>query len=121
MFARISLALIAFVVAGAEPAVGYLGCSNYCECAMEPSRNLVAFVQDRLKQQDLYKKAADGILGPETKSAILAYRRKNHLPETSAIDIPFLQALLGSDYREVAALGDRLALCGPRGRSSSAR
>lgn len=52
--------------------------------------------QTQLKQQGLYKGKVDGIVGPETKTAISEYQKKEGLPQTASLDQQTLQHLMST-------------------------
>lgn len=52
--------------------------------------------QTELKQQGLYKGKVDGILGPETKTAISKYQKKEGLPQTASLDEQTRQHLMST-------------------------
>jgi hypothetical protein len=58
-----------------------------------PPDQVIANVQSALQQQGYYQGEVDGLLGPQTRSAIADYQRANGLVETAAIDQPTLQSL----------------------------
>jgi hypothetical protein len=58
-----------------------------------PPDQVIANVQAALQQQGYYQGEVDGLLGPQTRSAIADYQRANGLVETAAIDQPTLESL----------------------------
>ncbi|MBV9007585.1 MAG: peptidoglycan-binding protein [Verrucomicrobia bacterium] len=50
-------------------------------------------VQEALAQQGYYNGPIDGILGPETRDAILRFQADHGLAATAAIDEPTLDSL----------------------------
>lgn len=58
-----------------------------------PPDQVVANVQDTLRQQGHYKGEVDGLLGSPTRTAIADYQRGHGLYETSTIDRPTSQSL----------------------------
>src|SRR6266487_3513941 len=58
-----------------------------------PPDQVIANVQASLQQQGYYQGEVDGLLGPQTRSAIADYQRANGLAETAAIDQPTLESL----------------------------
>lgn len=55
--------------------------------------DVTAQVQEALAQQGYYYGAIDGVLGPETRDAILRFQADNGLATTAAIDEPTLDTL----------------------------
>jgi peptidoglycan hydrolase-like protein with peptidoglycan-binding domain len=58
--------------------------------------NAVKQAQEALKSEGFYKGAVDGILGPETKTAISHFQNAKGLPQTSTLDQQTLSALQSS-------------------------
>jgi hypothetical protein len=58
-----------------------------------PPDQVIANVQTALQQQGYYQGEVDGLLGPQTRSAVADYQRANGLAETAAIDQPTLESL----------------------------
>jgi hypothetical protein len=58
-----------------------------------PPDQVIANVQAALQQQGYYQGEVDGLLGPQTRSALADYQRANGLAETAAIDQPTLESL----------------------------
>jgi Putative peptidoglycan binding domain len=58
-----------------------------------PPDQVVANAQAALRPQGYYQAEADGLLGPNTRAAIVNYQRDHGLYETSTIDRPTLQSL----------------------------
>ena len=56
-------------------------------------------VQSQLARRGYYKGAMDGKFGPETKSALQRFQRKQGIKETGLIDEPTLAALGFTDHR----------------------
>ena len=50
-------------------------------------------IQEKLKQEKLYKGNADGKWGPETEQAVKEYQQKNNLPATGDADQQTLSKL----------------------------
>lgn len=69
-----------------------------------PSAGLsVAQVQQHLYDLGYHEVGrADGIMGPRTRGAILAFRDDHGLPLAPVIDVTFVDALLGAEPRQVA-------------------
>lgn len=51
--------------------------------------------QQQLKSQGLYRGAVDGVMGPETQTALMAFQREHNLPQTAQLDQQTLSALNG--------------------------
>ena len=51
--------------------------------------------QQQLKSQGLYRGAVDGVMGPETQTALMAFQREHSLPQTAQLDQQTLSALNG--------------------------
>jgi hypothetical protein len=58
-----------------------------------PPDQVIANVQTALQQQGYYQGEVDGLLGPQTRSAVADYQRANGLAKTAAIDQPTLESL----------------------------
>ncbi|PYK20116.1 MAG: hypothetical protein DME55_03165 [Verrucomicrobia bacterium] len=58
-----------------------------------PPDQVIANVQTALQEQGYNPGEVDGLLGPQTRSAIADYQRANGLAETAAIDQPTLESL----------------------------
>jgi hypothetical protein len=58
-----------------------------------PFDQIVADVQSALQEQGLYQGEVDGLVGPQTQEALIAYQRAQGLDETGAIDQPTLSSL----------------------------
>jgi Putative peptidoglycan binding domain len=67
-----------------EPIYGY---NNYA-----PGR-VIENVQAALRNQGFYRGTVDGLVGPETRSALATFQRSHGLVATAAIDQPTLAAL----------------------------
>jgi peptidoglycan hydrolase-like protein with peptidoglycan-binding domain len=62
----------------------------------QASRSEIQQAQQQLKSQGLYRGAADGVMGPETQTAVRAFQRQNGLPQTAQLDQQTLDRLNGS-------------------------
>jgi Putative peptidoglycan binding domain len=58
-----------------------------------PPDQVIANVQSALQQQGYYQGEVDGLLGPQTRAAVVDYQRASGLAETAAIDQPTLESL----------------------------
>jgi peptidoglycan hydrolase-like protein with peptidoglycan-binding domain len=60
------------------------------------SRSEIQQAQQQLKSQGLYRGTADGVMGPETQTALRAFQRQNGLPQTAQLDQQTSDRLNGS-------------------------
>jgi peptidoglycan hydrolase-like protein with peptidoglycan-binding domain len=60
------------------------------------TRQTVQQLQRELQQDGFYHGPIDGVVGPETHSALAAYQREHGLQQTAALDWPTLQQLTQS-------------------------
>jgi hypothetical protein len=60
------------------------------------SQQEIKQAQTELKQQGLYNGAIDGIVGPQTKSAISQFQKREGLPQTASLDQQTLSHLMSS-------------------------
>ena len=60
------------------------------------SRSEIEQAQQQLKSQGLYRGATDGVMGPETQTALRAFQRQNGLPQTAQLDQQTMNRLSGS-------------------------
>lgn len=58
------------------------------------SQSQIEQVQQQLKSQGLYNGAIDGIVGPETQTALMQFQREQGLPETAQLDQQTLGRLM---------------------------
>jgi len=58
-----------------------------------PPGQVIVNVQTALQEQGYYRDAVDGLIGPNTRAALMNFQRDRGLPITAAIDGPTLQAL----------------------------
>lgn len=56
-------------------------------------KNLIRAVQAKLNEKDFDSGAADGLMGPKTKAAIIAFQETNDLPADGKISDGLLKAL----------------------------
>jgi hypothetical protein len=64
--------------------------------ASEPaSQSQILQAQQQLKSAGLYRGSVDGVMGPGTQSALMAFQREQGLPETAQLDQQTLQRLSG--------------------------
>ena len=65
--------------------------------AQQPaSRSEIQQAQQQLKSQGLYRGTADGVMGPETQTALRAFQRQNGLPQSAELDQQTSTRLSGS-------------------------
>jgi len=64
--------------------------------SQQTSQSNVQQAQEQLKAQGLYHGAVDGIVGPETQNAVMAFQRKQGLPQTAQLDQQTLNRLNGA-------------------------
>ena len=60
--------------------------------------------QQQLKSQGLYRGAVDGVMGPETQTALMAFQREHSLPQTAQLDQQTLSALSGGGSNSGAGM-----------------
>jgi hypothetical protein len=65
----------------------------YAGHGAEPPDKVIAQTQDLLQQMGYYKGEVDGLLGPLTRDALIAYQADQGLTQTAAIDQPTLDSL----------------------------
>src|SRR5215469_4647328 len=62
--------------------------------ASEPaSQSQILQAQQQLKSAGLYRGSVDGMMGPETQTAVMKFQREQGLPETSQLDQQTLDRL----------------------------
>jgi peptidoglycan hydrolase-like protein with peptidoglycan-binding domain len=59
------------------------------------SRSEIRQAQQQLRAQGICRCRADGVLGPQTKQALLRFQQKQNLPQTATLDQQTLGALMG--------------------------
>jgi len=59
------------------------------------SKDDIRWAQVRLLMRGLYNGSLDGVLGPETKQALLGFQTSNDLERTATLDQPTADALIG--------------------------
>ena len=64
--------------------------------------------QQQLKSQGLYRGQVDGILGPETQTALMQFQRKEGLPQTAQLDQQTLDRLNGGTAGSNANMGSSM-------------
>lgn len=60
------------------------------------SREEIQQAQQQLKSQGLYRGSVDGVMGPETQTALMAFQREQGLPQTAQLDQQTLGRLGGN-------------------------
>jgi hypothetical protein len=63
------------------------------QASMPAPRSEVREAQQTLKSQGLYMGPIDGVMGPKTQTAVIAFQREHSLPETAQLDQQTLNAL----------------------------
>ena len=66
------------------------------QSGQQASQSEIRQAQEQLKSQGLYHGSADGIMGPETQTAVMAFQRQNGLPQTAQLDQQTMDRLNGS-------------------------
>ena len=64
--------------------------------AADPSKDDIRWAQLELRNIGLYKGSLDGILGPETKRAVVQFQRDNGLNLTATVDDETMEVLTGN-------------------------
>ena len=78
---------------GGYPYGGYSNRYSYYTPTYSYSGTTVAAVQQRLGRLGYYHGAVDGVIGPQTRSAIAAFQSRNGMAVDGAIDRPLLNSL----------------------------
>ncbi|HTW53215.1 MAG TPA: peptidoglycan-binding domain-containing protein [Stellaceae bacterium] len=68
---------------------------NQTRTGQRASRSEIQEAQQALKSQGLYMGAVDGMMGPKTQNAVVAFQREHKLPETAQLDQQTMDALNG--------------------------
>ncbi len=87
----LSLTPATYVCAGGG---GYWRPSRHYSTTPSPSYNLVKRAQEALLEHGFDPKGIDGIMGPNTKSAILAFQRSSGIDATGELDSQTKRKLL---------------------------
>ena len=69
--------------------------SHHLLNAANPSKDDIRWAQVELRMMGLYAGSLDGIAGPETSRAILAFQKSNGLERTATLDQQTADALIG--------------------------
>ena len=59
------------------------------------SQSQIQQAQEQLKSAGLYRGSADGVMGPETQTALMKFQRQQGLPETAQLDQQTMDRLNG--------------------------
>jgi hypothetical protein len=78
---------------GGYPYGGYSNYYSYYTPTYGYNGSMVAAVQRRLGQLGYYHGVIDGVIGPQTRSAIAAFESRNGMPVDGAISQPLLNTL----------------------------
>ena len=71
------------------------GTSHHWLNAANPSKDDIRWAQVELHMIGLYNGSLDGVIGPETKRALLGFQKSNDLEHTATLDQPTADALIG--------------------------
>ena len=77
-----------FPNAASEPSQHWINAANL-------SKDDIRWAQVELHTIGLYKGSLDGVVGPETKRALLEFQEDNSLARTATLDQPTADALVG--------------------------
>jgi peptidoglycan hydrolase-like protein with peptidoglycan-binding domain len=72
------------------------GTSHHWLNAANPSKDDIRWAQVELHLIGLYKGSLDGVVGPETKQALLGFQASNDLERTAMLDQQTADALIGN-------------------------
>lgn len=67
--------------------------ANMNQGGQQASQSEIQQAQQALKSQGLYHGAVDGMMGPETQTALKAFQRQHSLPQSAQLDQQTLDAL----------------------------
>jgi hypothetical protein len=84
------------VYEGTQPPADYSddqGNGYYYDSSNQGTNSTVAAVQQKLSKQGYYRGEVDGVLGPETRRAIVRYQSNNGLRATGSLTPETLQSL----------------------------
>jgi hypothetical protein len=76
-------------------------------------QDAIKHIQTVLQQQGLYNGPVDGVVGPETVSALKAYQSKQGLQQTAALDQETLTRLFANNPSESGAADASRSLMSP--------
>jgi peptidoglycan hydrolase-like protein with peptidoglycan-binding domain len=72
------------------------GSSHHWLNAANPSKDDIRWAQVELHTMGLYNGSLDGVVGPETKQALLGFQESNGLERTARLDQQTADALIGN-------------------------
>ncbi len=72
------------------------GTSHHWLNAAHPSKDDVRWAQVELRTIGLYNGSLDGVVGPETRQALLQFQQSNDLQRTARLDQQTADALIGN-------------------------
>ena len=72
------------------------GASQHWLNAAHLSKDDVRWAQVELHMMGLYKGSLDGVVGPQTKQALLGFQKRNALERTATLDQQTADALIGN-------------------------
>jgi peptidoglycan hydrolase-like protein with peptidoglycan-binding domain len=72
------------------------GQTDQAQTSQPASRSEIQEAQQALKSQGLYMGGIDGVMGPKTQTAVIAFQREHKLPETAQLDQQTMDALNGN-------------------------
>jgi peptidoglycan hydrolase-like protein with peptidoglycan-binding domain len=78
---------------GASPQANSMNMSPQGGATQPASQSQIFQAQQQLKSAGLYRGAVDGVMGPETQTALVAFQREQGLPETAQLDQQTLDRL----------------------------
>lgn len=75
---------------------GQMNQAQMNQSSMPASRSDIQEAQQELKSQGLYMGAIDGVMGPKTQTAVMAFQREHSLPQSAQLDQQTMSALSGN-------------------------
>jgi peptidoglycan hydrolase-like protein with peptidoglycan-binding domain len=78
--------------------------ANMNQGGQQASQQDIQQAQQQLKSQGLYRGAVDGVMGPETQTALMAFQRQHSLPQSAQLDQQTLDALNGGGSNSGAGM-----------------
>ena len=108
---------------GVSNAVGNMpsapGTSHNWLSAANLSKDDIRWAQVKLHMMGLYNGSLDGVVGPETKQALLRFQKSNGLERTATLDQATADALIGNtDFGEGSSMPPKGAGAGSMTNSS---
>jgi peptidoglycan hydrolase-like protein with peptidoglycan-binding domain len=73
-----------------------IGSSQHSQPAANVSKDDIREAQLELRHSGLYNGSVDGVIGPQTKQALLGFQMDNGLPQTATLDGLTLVAMFGN-------------------------